>query len=193
MRPAQGIGLRPVVEQLQEGATDDRARLKAGLRRVVRPVPVAHRHAMRRGVQEVPDGRDERLEVIARARQCRGPPDPIELRVEAPIVQCEAIAVLRAAVECHFLPGDGGRKEVETQDAIPDEVVLLAPRARLIESTSTRVSPFESETNPSARRSSRHHAESRRMSPRVAVASARRRSPHPPNPRSSPLRRLHPA
>src|SRR5713226_1133277 len=110
----QTIPLLPqavVVEQPQEDAAHDRARLKACLRRVVRPVPVAHRHPMRRRVQEIENRRDERLEVCARSRERRGPRDPVELRIQPPIVERETVAALHSAIEGHFSLRDGGGEE----------------------------------------------------------------------------------
>src|SRR4029079_1536938 len=92
-----------------------------------------HRDAIRRGIQEVEYGRDECLEVRPRAGERRGPRDPIELRVEAAIVERKTKRALHAPIESHLCPRDRRRKEVQAEDPVPDEVVLLAPRAGEVE------------------------------------------------------------
>src|SRR5262245_17367909 len=88
---------------------------------------------MRRRVQEIEDRRYQRLEISARSRERRRPRDPIELRIQPTIIQRESVAALHSSIEGHLFLRDRGREEVETEHSIPDEVVLLAPRVRLIE------------------------------------------------------------
>jgi hypothetical protein len=95
-----------------------------------------HRHALRRALQEEVHGLDDGGEILGRFRQARRPDAPVHLGVGLAIVQRQSITVLDLPVMGHFLARYGSREQVQAQDAVPHEVVLLAPRAGLVEGQS---------------------------------------------------------
>ena len=69
------------------------------------------------------------------ARQRGRPGDPVELRVEATAVERQAIRCLHGAIERHLLLPHRRGEQVEAEQAVPREVVLLAPGAGLLSAT----------------------------------------------------------
>jgi hypothetical protein len=59
-----------VENQFDEDAADDRARLESDLPAVPGPVPVRHRNAVGRLVEEVENGIDQGREISGPAREC---------------------------------------------------------------------------------------------------------------------------
>jgi len=122
-----------LIEHPQEHASDRRPGLEAAFLGIVRPVPVAHRHAVRRFVEETEHRIDESLEVVLVLCQRRRPEDPVELRVARPVVQGQPVGVLHLLVVFHLRAEHLCREQIETEKLIPHEVVFLAPRAGLVE------------------------------------------------------------
>src|SRR3712207_3072202 len=107
--PRPGAPLLPdggVREELDVDAAHDRARLKALLPAVHRPVPVGERDAARRLVDEAVDGRDEGPEVLVPLGERRRPDYPVELRVRLAAVERQAVQVLLRLVEGQLFARD---------------------------------------------------------------------------------------
>src|SRR6185503_10787561 len=92
-----------------------------------------HRRAVGRCVEEQDDWVNQRLEVSPLLRERGGPGDPIELGVFLSVVERQAVLVLNLLVIIEFLAQRCGREKVQAQDAVPNQIVFLAPRAGTIE------------------------------------------------------------
>ena len=100
---------------------------------IVRHIGIGDRIAGRGFVQIVVDRRDDGLEVGRIFRKRCAPERPVGLRQVRAGIERHAVAQHHIPVVRDLLPRHRGRKDVQPQDAVPDEVVFLAPGPRLVE------------------------------------------------------------
>ena len=99
----------------------------------MRPEPVAHRNAIWRFIEETADWVEQCLEIGAILSERSGPERPIELGVLLAVVQREAERVLLRLIEIHFFAANGIGEKIQAEDAIPNQIVFLAPSPGLVE------------------------------------------------------------
>src|SRR5689334_18894294 len=101
--------------------------------------PVRHRDTAGVLIQKAPNRIQQRVEVGPILSEGRGPERPIQLVVGTPVIQLHAKLILLLPINIHFVANNGRRKQIQTQDAIPDQIVFLTPSALPVESESIMV------------------------------------------------------
>jgi hypothetical protein len=86
--------------------------------------------------------RDQLLEIPAILGQSRRPDGPIRLGDFCAAVQGEAEEIGLPFVPGNFLLGDLSREDVQAKDAIPNQIVLLAPGSRFIKCQEGMIPPI---------------------------------------------------
>ena len=122
-----------VVEHSHEDAADHRSRRKAHLPATIGLIPIGHRLTVGRLAQEANHGCDQSLEVVLVVGERRCPQRPVELGVRLAVVERQAVAIQRSAIEIHFFAAHAVGEEIQAEHAVPHQIVFLTPGARFVE------------------------------------------------------------
>ena len=96
-------------------------------------IPVRHGHPVGRFVDKAIHGVQQSSEVSRLLGERRGPERPVQLGVILPAVEWQPECILLRLVEVHLLAQHGAGEQVQAKNAVPDDIVLLAPGSRFLE------------------------------------------------------------
>ena len=96
-------------------------------------IEIGERHAVGSLVCELIRGRKKRIEIRGVIGERRRPEEPVQFRVLRSRIERQTVSILLRLIEDDLRTGHFWRKQVQTQQLVPDEIIFLAPRTRLVE------------------------------------------------------------